>query len=97
MTEFELRRAEANQFLEELGRLLLRETTEEPDEADLVGKAKPVMRAPALAGLHEIFLVRLAARLSWSRENITGVIPRTPGARKDSSLAYKITPICLVP
>ena len=52
----QLRRAEANQFLEELERLLLRETTEEPDEADLVGKAKPVMRAPALAELHEIFL-----------------------------------------
>jgi hypothetical protein len=34
----------ANQFLEELERLLLQETTEEPDEADLVGKAKPVMR-----------------------------------------------------
>jgi hypothetical protein len=29
---------------------------EEPDEADLVGKAKPVMRAPALAELREIFL-----------------------------------------
>ena len=47
----QLRRAEANQFLEELERLLPRETTEEPDEADLVGKAKPVMRAPALAEL----------------------------------------------
>ena len=39
----QLRRAEANQFLEELERLLLRETTEEPDEADLVGKAKPTL------------------------------------------------------
>ena len=53
---FCLRRAEANQFLEELERLLLRETIEEPDEADLVGKVKPVMRAPAHAELHEIFL-----------------------------------------
>ena len=52
----QLRRAEANQFLEELERLLLREAIEEPDEADLVGKAKPVMRAPASAELHEIFL-----------------------------------------
>jgi len=26
------------------------------DEGDLVGKASPVMRAPALADLHEIFL-----------------------------------------
>jgi hypothetical protein len=46
-------RDEAKQFLEEL---LLRETIEEPDEGDLVGKVKPVMRAPALAELHEIFL-----------------------------------------
>jgi hypothetical protein len=49
-------RAEAKQFLEELEELLLRETIEEPDEGDLVGKVKPVMRAPALAELHEIFL-----------------------------------------
>jgi len=41
---------------EELEGLLLRETIEEPDEGDLIGKAKPVMRAPALAELHEIFL-----------------------------------------
>ena len=52
----QLRRAEANQFLEELEGLLLRETTEEPDEGDLIGKAKPVMRAPTFAKLHEIFL-----------------------------------------
>jgi len=31
---------------------------EEPDESDLVGKAKSVMRAPAPAELHEIFLGR---------------------------------------
>jgi hypothetical protein len=35
--------------------LLLRETIEEPDEGDLIGKAKPVMRAPTLAKLREIF------------------------------------------
>src|SRR5271165_762543 len=52
----QLRRAEANQFLEELEGLLLRETIEEPDEGNLIGKAKPVMRAPTLAELHEIFL-----------------------------------------
>ena len=52
----QLRRAEANQFLEELEGLLVRETIEEPDEGNLIGKAKPVMRAPTLAELHEIFL-----------------------------------------
>jgi len=51
----QLRRAEANKFLEELEWLLLREATQEPDEGDLVGEAKPVMRAPAPAELHEIF------------------------------------------
>jgi hypothetical protein len=34
----QLRRGEANQFLEELEGLLLRETIEEPDEGDLIGK-----------------------------------------------------------
>ena len=52
----QLRRAEASQCLEELEGLLLREAIEEPDEGDLVGKVKPVMRAPALAELYEIFL-----------------------------------------
>jgi len=55
-----LRRTEANQFLEELEGLLLRETIEEPDEGDLIGKAKPVMRAPTLAELYEIFLSKCA-------------------------------------
>jgi hypothetical protein len=32
------------------------EGIEEPDEGNLIGKAKPVMRAPTLAELHEIFL-----------------------------------------
>jgi hypothetical protein len=93
----QLRRAEANQFLEELERLLLRETTEEPDEADLVGKAKSVMRAPALAELHEIFL----GQAGGSLELVTGKHYRcdtaNAEARKDGSLAYKTTPICLVP
>ena len=47
----QLHRAEANQFLEELEWLLLREAIEEPHEADLVGKAKPVMRSSAPAEL----------------------------------------------
>jgi hypothetical protein len=51
----QLRRAEENKFLEELEWLLLREATQEPDEGDLVGKTKPVMGAPALAELYEIF------------------------------------------
>ena len=49
----QLRCTEANKFLEEL---VLRKAIEEPDEGYLVGKAKPVMRAPASAELHEIFL-----------------------------------------
>jgi len=52
----QLRRAEANQFLQELEWLLLRETVKEPDKGELVGKTKPVMGAPALTELHEIFL-----------------------------------------
>jgi hypothetical protein len=36
--------------------LLLRKAIEEPDEGYLVGKSKPIMRAPALAKLREIFL-----------------------------------------
>jgi hypothetical protein len=46
------RRAEANQFLEELEGLLLREAIEEPNESDLVSKTKPVMKTPALVELH---------------------------------------------
>jgi len=52
----QLRRTEANTFLEELDWLLLRKAIEEPDEGDLVGKAKPVIRAAAPAELHKIFL-----------------------------------------
>ena len=90
MSSPQLRRAEANQFLEELERLLLRETIEEPDEADLVGKAKPV-RAPALAKLHEMFL----GQAGGSLELVAGKHYRCDTAnaevRKDGSLAYKIT------
>jgi hypothetical protein len=52
----QLRCTEANKFLEELEWLLLRKAIEEPDEGYLVGKSKPIMRAPALAKLREIFL-----------------------------------------
>jgi hypothetical protein len=52
----QLHRAEANEFLEELEGPLSREAIEEPHEGDLVGKAKPVMRASAPAELYEIFL-----------------------------------------
>src|SRR5262249_12282372 len=52
----QLRSAEANQFLEELEWLLLRKTVKEPHKGDQVGKTKPVVGAPALAELHEIFL-----------------------------------------
>jgi hypothetical protein len=52
----QLRCTEANKFLEEFEWLLLRKAIEEPDEGYLLGKAKPVMRAPASAELHEIFL-----------------------------------------
>jgi hypothetical protein len=65
---FQLRRAGANQFLEELENLLLRETAEEPAEADLVGKAKLVMGAPALVELHEISLGQAGGTL----ELVTG-------------------------
>ena len=57
----QLRSAEANQFLEELEWLLLRKAIEEPDEGYLVGKSKPIMRAPALAKLREIFIGQAGA------------------------------------
>ena len=71
----QLRCTEANKFLEELEWLLLRKAGEEPDEDYLVGKSKPIMRAPALAKLREIFLGRAGA--------LAGVIPRTPEVQKD--------------
>jgi hypothetical protein len=76
----QLRRAEANQFLEELEGLLLRETIEEPDEGDLIGKAKPVM-----GSAHETdykarscFLARNVRRAVslWMRTS-RGFMPRT--------------------
>jgi hypothetical protein len=70
---------------------------EEPHESDLVDKAKPVMRAPALAKLHEIFLGQSGGPF----ELIAGKHYRFDTAnteiRKDASLAYKITRIRLVP
>jgi len=72
----QLRSAEANQFLDELKGLLLRETVKEPDKGELVGKTKPVMGAPALPSCTKSSSVRVAARLSWSRENIASMIPR---------------------
>ena len=78
----QLRRTEANKFLEELEWLLLREATQEPHEGDLVGKAKTVMRAPAPAELHEIFFGQAGGALELVAGNITGVIPRTPSYEK---------------
>ncbi len=93
----QLRRAEANQFLEELEGPLLREATQKPHEGDLVGKAKPVMRAPPPAELHEILLGQGRGPL----ELVVGKHCRCDTANaevgKDASFAYKITPICLVP
>src|SRR5262249_55620886 len=74
----QLCRAEANQFLEELKGLLLREAIEEPDERDLVGKTKPVMRAPAPAELHAIFLGQSGGPLELVAGEHYRVIPRTP-------------------
>ena len=59
----QLRRAEVNKFLQKLEWLLLRRAIEEPGEGDLVGKPKPVMRAPALAELREIILGQAGASL----------------------------------
>jgi hypothetical protein len=93
----QLRRAAVNHFLEELEGLLLREAIEEPDKGDPVGKAKGGCEcARHLPSWTKSSSVRMAARLSWSRENITAVIPQTPRHRR-SSLAYKITRICLIP
>jgi hypothetical protein len=77
--------------------MLLWKAIEEPDEGDLVGEAKPVMRAPTLAELHEIFLGQAGGAL----ELVAGKHYRCDTAnaelRKDCSLAYKITRISLVP
>ena len=84
-------------FLDEFKGLLLRETVKEPNEGDLVGKAKPIVRAPALAKLHEIFLgqggrpFELVAGKHYLCDTANAEI------QKDASLAYKITRISLVP
>ena len=69
----------------------------EPDKGDLVGKTKPVMGAPALAQLYEIFLGQGGGAL----ELVAGKHCRCDTAkaevRKDASLAYKITRISLAP
>ena len=78
----QLRRAEGKHFLNELKGLLLREMVKEPNEGDLVGKAKPVMRAPAFAKLHEIFLGQGGGPFELVAGKITSVIPRTPRYRK---------------
>ncbi|MGA8658838.1 MAG: hypothetical protein WB586_22110, partial [Chthoniobacterales bacterium] len=74
----------------------MRKAIEEPDEGDLVGKAKPVVRAPVPAELHKIFLGQAGGAL----ELVAGKHYRCDTAnaevRKDGSLAYKITQISLV-
>jgi len=92
----QLRSTEANKFLEELEWLLLRKAIEEPDEGYLVGKSKPIMRAPALAKLREIFLGQAGGAL----ELVAGIYrcdTANAEIRKDGSLAYKIARISLVP
>ena len=74
--------------IEELEGLLLRETIEEPDEADLVGKAKPVMRAPSLAELHETFLGQAGGSLELVAGKHHRCDTANAEARKDGSLAH---------
>jgi hypothetical protein len=90
----QLRCTEANKFLEELEWLLLRKATQEPHEGYLVAKAKPVMRAPALAELREIFLRQAGSALELVAG---GCDTANAEVRKEASLAYKITRISLVP
>jgi hypothetical protein len=78
-------------FLEELEGLLLREAIEEPDEGDLVGKAKPVMMAPAPAELHEIFFGQGGGPLELVAEKHYRCDTANAEVQKDGSLAYKIT------
>jgi hypothetical protein len=69
---------------------------EEPDKGHLIGKAG-YEGADTCEAPRKSSSVKLAARLSWSRENITAVIPRTPSHGKMGSLAYRLTRICVVP
>jgi len=77
--------------------LLLRETVKEPDKGDLVANAKPVMGTPALAELHEIFLGQAGGALELIAGKHYRCDTASAEARKDGSLAYKITRISLVP
>ena len=93
--EPQLRRAEANQFLEELEVLLLREAIEEPHEADLIGKANPVYAGVAPLGWKHIGLtgdyVRIRIREKTVSQNgrqigtKVGQKPWIPFARRKQS------------
>ena len=52
----QLRRTEAHQLVKDLEWLLPWEAIEEPDEAELVGKAEPVVETPTLADLCGVVL-----------------------------------------
>src|SRR5271155_2789652 len=51
----QLRRAEAHQLVGHLEWLLFREPIEQTDEGNLVGEAEPIVGAPALANLLQVF------------------------------------------
>jgi 2-keto-3-deoxy-galactonokinase len=51
----QLRRAEAHELVGRLEWLLLGKPIEETDEGNLVGEAKPIVGAPALANLPQVF------------------------------------------
>jgi hypothetical protein len=69
--ESQLRCAEAHQFIDDLKWLLSVEAIEQSHKGDLEGKAEPVVRAPALTDLHQVFTGESrAACLSCWRENI---------------------------
>ena len=73
------------------------QNAEEPHESDLVDKAKQVVRAPALAKLHEIFLSQGGGPFELVAGKHYLCDTANAEMRKDASLAYKITRICLVP
>jgi hypothetical protein len=51
----QLRGAETHQLVEDLERLLFRKTIEQTHESNLIGEAEPVVRAPALTDLPQVF------------------------------------------
>ncbi len=53
----QLCRAEAHQFIYDLKWLLLGKAIEQPDEGTPVAKAEPVVQAPALADLNQVFVL----------------------------------------